>query len=103
MQQHGDVLILRVDSVPQGAKKVEPTNGRLILAEGEATGHAHAVSVADGVELYEKDGTLYLRNDVEATLTHEEHDTQTIAPGTYEVGGVVEVDPFEGEIRRVAD
>ena len=102
--QHGDVLGLRVSEMPQGVKKVKPRSGRYILADGEATGHAHAIAIADGVELYEApDGTMYLKTDIETELTHEEHHTQTIAPGIYEIGQVVEVDPFEGEIRRVMD
>ena len=103
--QQGDVLLHQVAGLPDGAESVKPIQGRLILAEGEATGHAHAVMVADDVELFEKAGTLYLRNagGGPVDLVHEEHHTQTVAPGTYEIGIVIEVDPFEDEVREVAD
>jgi len=102
--QHGDVLGIRVDELPAGCKHIQPRNGRYILADGEVTGHAHAIAVADGIKLYEaSDGTIYLRTEVEAPLTHEEHHRQIITPGIYEIGRVVEVDPFEGEIRKVMD
>ena len=104
-QQHGDVLLNPVSEIPAGLKKVPAQSGRLILAEGEATGHAHAITEAPGVELLEgEDGRLYLRvTGPEVELSHEEHATQTVLPGEYEVGQVVEVDPFERAVRRVMD
>lgn len=102
-QQHGDVLICRVDEVPSGAKKVKSEAGYLILAEGETTGHAHRITDEPGVELYEAGGVLYLSAEKQVEVTHEEHHTQTIDPGIYEIGRVVEVDPFEDAIREVAD
>jgi hypothetical protein len=103
-QQHGDVLINRINELPKGLKKVKDRNGRLILADGEVTGHAHAIPMTPGTFLYEdEDGTLYLETEQEVTLTHEEHAAQTIEPGIYEVGRVVEVDPFEDAVREVAD
>ena len=101
--QHGDVLGQRIDKIPSGAKKVEARAGRYILAEGEATGHAHTIIATADIELFEKDGTMYLRCGADCELTHEEHHTQTIEPGDYEIQQVVEVDPFENEIRTVAD
>jgi len=57
----------------------------LTLAEGEVTGHSHRIS--DGqAELYEKDGTLYLRVlSATATLTHEEHHKIQIPQGNWMV------------------
>jgi hypothetical protein len=102
--QQGDVLIEAVASIPDGAAPVAAVNGRIILAEGEHTGHAHAIADAPGITLVEKDGTLYLRVDgVTATVVHEEHNAQTIPPGSYKIGRVREVDPFENAIRYVAD
>ena len=42
--RQGDVLILRVNSVPDGLKVEPRDNGRVILAYGEVTGHAHAIA-----------------------------------------------------------
>ena len=40
--RQGDILLVPVDGLPTGAVSVART-GRLVLADGEATGHAHAV------------------------------------------------------------
>jgi hypothetical protein len=101
--QQGDLLLKVVSSIPQDAKPVQSKAGRFILAEGEATGHAHAVLECPTVELYERDGTLYLKVAEETEVVHEEHHKQVVGPGLYEVGRVVEVDPFENAIRTVAD
>ena len=104
MQQHGDVLINKINKLPKNLKKIEPRNGRNILADGEVTGHAHAITDIKNSDLFEdKDGTLYLKCNASVELTHEEHDTQIIEPGIYEIGIVQEVDPFEDIIRKVAD
>jgi hypothetical protein len=70
--RQGDVLLEVVDAVPVGAKIVRPKNGQHVLAEGEATGHAHTVEACYGT-LYEKGGVLYLKLDVEAPMRHQEH------------------------------
>jgi len=71
------------------------------LAEGEVTGHAHR---ADSGKVYNLDNNIrLLEADKDVEVTHEEHGTVTLPPGDYLVSGVVEVDPFEDEIRRVAD
>lgn len=83
------------------AKPIARVQGRIILAEGEVTGHHHAV-VSDTAEWFATDdGKRFLRL-VEATdVVHEEHGTVTLDPGTYEVGYSREYSPQE--IRRVLD
>lgn len=101
--QQGDVILkLRIE-VPADAKAVKPGARGYVLAEGEHTGHAHTIEAIPSVEMYERNGVMYLRVMEPVPLVHEEHHTQTIAPGVYEVGRVVEVDPFENEVRVVAD
>ena len=102
-QQQGDVMFLMVEDIPNGAKRVKPINGIYILAEGEATGHKHSVVAEPGIELYEHNGVLYLSVGHTIPATHEEHGPITLTPGIREIGLVVEVDPFEGEIRQVRD
>lgn len=97
-QQQGDVLMFQ-RSIPKGAQKKA---GRAILALGEATGHCHE-ALGDGVELYEKDGVLYLSAPNGAQVTHQEHHTQTLNPGTYQIGIVKEYDHFAEEARNVRD
>lgn len=99
--QQGDVLIVAVDAIPESAKK---KNGAITLAEGESTGHAHRIEDVAGCTAYEDDnGTLWLNVENETTVTHEEHKPVTLPPGTYKISIVREVDPFENEIRSVAD
>lgn len=105
--RHGDLLI-RPATIPDDVRKVRRTGGRLILAEGEATGHAHAIldRTADLYDLIapgdvDEMRRRFLRVDAEVALVHEEHATLTIPPGEYEVIRQVEYAPEE--LRVVAD
>ena len=42
--RQGDVLALGVEAIPEDAKPVTRDRGRVILAYGEVTGHAHAIA-----------------------------------------------------------
>lgn len=42
--RQGDILLVRVEKLPGKLKSIERENGRVVLAHGEATGHAHSVS-----------------------------------------------------------
>lgn len=80
MKRQGDLLIVKVGSIPQGAIKRDD----LVLAEGEATGHLHEL---DSGEVYEKAGTLYFKVSEEETvkLVHPEHESIMFESGKYEV------------------
>ena len=80
MKRQGDLLIVRVKSIPQGAVKQHSR----ILAEGEATGHMHEI---DSGEVYEKDGVLYFKvmDGNISTLNHPEHGSMIFEPGGYKV------------------
>ena len=80
MKRQGDLLIVKVQSIPKGAIK----SASRILAEGEATGHMHEL---DSGEVYEKEGVLYFRvMDCNiATLNHPEHKAIEFEPGEYKV------------------
>ncbi len=96
--QQGDVLIFPELEIPEGAKK----QNHKIIREGETTGHAHRV--IGECDIYEKDGTLYMRVGKDgATIKHEEHKEQVVKEGKYRIGVVKEVDPFEKIIRQVGD
>ncbi len=99
--QHGDVNLQRVASVPKGAKKVGRENGRYVLMHGEISGHAHTIE--DEIELFEKDGVLYMRNASDVEVTHEEHKPLEIPAGTWEVTPTHEYDHFEEAARKVVD
>ena len=99
--RQGDVMVIRVDAIPPGAKPVKRDNGRIVLAYGEVTGHVHAITDEE-VTMFEVDkGICYLDVQMEAFLRHEEHGTIPLAPGKYEVRRQREYSPEE--IRNVAD
>lgn len=85
--RQGDVLLTRA-SAPislAGARRVQPINGRLILAYGEQTGHNHSVD-ADFSNLFAlPDGRTVLVAEEDTVLEHQEHDPIGVPPGTYEV------------------
>ena len=60
--QQGDVIIEPVVLLPTGAKKVDSGSHGYVLAEGEATGHAHVIDKAADIEFVQKDGMFYIQN-----------------------------------------
>lgn len=81
--RHGDVVLVRDDSAPVQSKDM---NG--VIADGEATGHAHRVSrakvLADVNNLIER--TVVVGNVV-AKLSHEEHKSRSLPKnGRYRTG-----------------
>ena len=91
--RQGDVLLRRIDAIPADAKPVKRDAGRIILAYGEVTGHAHAICDPHAQLLQlpreltdaEIDERFLAITGAEATLQHEEHAAITIPPGTYQV------------------
>jgi hypothetical protein len=102
--RQGDVLIERVSSLPKKLTKIAREHGRLILAHGEVTGHAHAIS-ARNADLYSAvdagDVTFLEIREAMVALQHDEHATINLPPGSYIVRRQREYSPEE--IRRVAD
>ena len=96
MYQQGDVLIFSATEIK--GKKLN----HLTLAKGEHTGHHHTITKGDA-ELYDHEGTLFLRVNSEAELIHQEHDTITLPKGDYQIGIVREYDHFSEEARQVRD
>jgi hypothetical protein len=88
--RQGDVLLVPVTTIPAGAIQVARDAGRVILAYGEVTGHAHAIVHPD-VTLVSDEQAGELRMWMQVTapepveLRHDEHDTLLIPPGTYRV------------------
>ena len=94
--RQGDVLLVPIDEMPADLQPVERENGRVILAHGEVTGHAHAI-VDDRAELFGVPSTegglisideaaeLYLlvHGDEPVDLVHDEHSTIAVEPGAY--------------------
>ena len=83
MFRQGDVLLLAVEALPEQAEP-EPRGGRIVLAEGEVTGHAHAIEERDA-RSYTHEGERYLLTKSRAQLIHEEHAPIDVPPGVYRV------------------
>ena len=101
MFRQGDVLIEEVQSLPRGECTTVPREGgRVILAHGEVTGHAHALTDQSAVLMSFKrpnpilnDGRgatspleeRYLSVGRQSTLSHEEHGPIELPPGKYRI------------------
>ncbi len=99
--RQGDVLLVKVDidSLPTGAVP-QQAHGRIVLAYGEVTGHAHAIDVANA-SLYQWKGDRLIEAKPGARLVHEEHNAIDLEPGFYRVIQQREYEP--GSYRTVAD
>lgn len=91
MFRQGDVLIVPANELPDGLHKLPREGGRVVLALGEATGHAHAIADR-GATLYSDDpiakregNVVYLRITRPVALRHEEHAPIHLDPGVYRV------------------
>lgn len=83
MFRQGDVLLVAVDAVPEQAQ-AEPRRGRIVLAEGEVTGHAHAIEERDA-RAFTHEGQRYLLTKSKAQLIHEEHAPIEVPPGAWRI------------------
>ena len=115
--RQGDVLLVRNDDLGiAGRKRIPREEGRVVLAHGELTGHAHAIA-SKHAALYKADastpplnatseaaaqqmiGILNARRAV--VLAHEEHAPIRLPAGRYHVIRQREYSPEE--LRLVAD
>ena len=115
----GDIAVIPVAKsveVPQGAKALKNISGRVVLAEGEVTGHFHSVDescarifAASGMGVLPKSGNYRAADkddrvlviDKPTTLTHDEHAPFDLEPGVYVVRRQVTLEA--GDVRRVLD
>ena len=100
MFRQGDVLLHRVSDRGQAGKPIPRERGRLVLAHGEVTGHAHAVATKDA-ELFSAEDKVFLRMIEKGELVHEKHGSIVLDAGLYRVTRQREYAPEE--IRNVAD
>jgi hypothetical protein len=100
MVRQGDVLLVQVEAIPPTAIEQPRDAGRVILAYGEVTGHAHAICEPDVIKL--ADGIAeYLNAPTGACIRHEEHAPLDVPAGKFRIVHQVEYTP--AAIRRVAD
>ena len=102
--RQGDVLIVATRKKTPEVAPLNRDGGRIVLAYGENTGHAHAIA--------DREATLHALPDTDdrflevlaqagVALTHEEHATIVLPKGNYIIRQQREYSPVE--IRRVAD
>lgn len=102
--RQGDVLIVATtpDHIPAGVVPVARDRGRIVLAYGEVTGHAHAIDNPTVTMVTDPaTGRRWLLADDGAVVAHEEHTWIDLPAGTYEVRQQREYTPQA--IRNVAD
>lgn len=109
--RQGDVLLDKVEAIPEGAVKRTLNNLKdRLLVHGEAANHAHFAT--GNVDVLEHDGELYLEVMSDSQLEHllmdtgvwtKEHTEIGLDKGYYKVTRQVEYDPYEATIRQVQD
>jgi hypothetical protein len=102
VREQGDVILLKVDTLPDGASIDEKFNG--IVQFGEHTGHKHKLTGKE-TDMFHffHEGRRYLQIKEEMKLLHEEHKEIPVPPGVYEVRIVRELDWFSDLERQVID
>ena len=121
MYRQGDVLLIKVDGPfevdPTRIRQVEFDAGRVVLAYGEVTGHAHAIKVREVADAgdpakppvpsarqFDYGAERFLRLVEKSVLEHEEHSPIELDAGLYRVVRQREYDPEEARRARfVAD
>lgn len=100
MFRQGNVLVIPINEIPKDTDEVKrDSKGRLILAEGEATGHAHAIQ-ANHAKMYAGAIGMFLILKKAAELLHEEHGKIDLPPGNYQVIRQREYDPVQERLVR---
>jgi hypothetical protein len=104
----GDLLIERVaDVAPSGTVEENAEGAAIVLAEGEATGHRHAIR--ERVTMFRDDrlardipAGLYVGHvrvgSAYARVTHDEHAPLTLPRGTYRVRRQRELGPRDARV-----
>jgi hypothetical protein len=103
LYRQGDVLLIKVDQIGGERHPIDRDNGRIVLAYGEATGHAHAIENINVTfwEIVGSDDRALTVGTDGAELVHEEHATIYLSAGDYIVRRQREYTPVENI--RVAD
>lgn len=79
--RQGDILFKKIISLPSQLTEKKDK----IVAEGEATGHAHVLSNGALFESLEQDSKLFIEAGKTTRIIHEEHLPIKLEAGSYEV------------------
>lgn len=100
MYRQGDIMLVRVAQLPKGKKKTR-WGRKHVIALGEVTGHSHVLEGRSTIVEDELEQRFVAVLSDGGVLTHQEHGTIDIPPGTYKIERQREYSPEE--IRNVAD
>src|SRR6266567_9486966 len=90
--RQGDVFIITTPNLPHLGR----VERRPVLAEGEVTGHTHALADPASGQVFAVRGELYLEVIADcATIVHEEHAPVTLPRGGYAIRIQREYSPRE--------
>ena len=87
LYRQGDVLLIRTDQPQQkGSRSERDGRDRIVLAEGEVTGHAHAIADPEAT-FWEgvREAFLEVTAEVGVDLVHEEHAPIHLPQGWFKV------------------
>lgn len=98
--RHGDIVLI-VAELPAHARRISADGEPIVLAVGEATGHAHTVT-GTRVALWSADEQRYLvAESTDVALDHQEHGHVPVQVRTYFVGQEREYTDDQSERRTV--
>ena len=88
----GDILMRRIEKLPEELTEAKLEGGKYILAKSE-TGHNHTVRKREGVKFYTSDNDQFLAylvvDNTKCFVEHERsfdtHEPIELSPGIYEV------------------
>lgn len=105
IQRQGDVLVIRVARPSAKLEPIPTEDGKVVLAHGEVTGHAHVVeslgSASVNFVLNTATQKRYFHSAQPMHLKHEEHGALRLPAGWYEVR--IQREYERGAVRNVAD
>jgi len=79
--QHGDVILVKIDKLPDNAKETEVKNS-FVVEKGEGI-HTHVIHDTKHLKVFMSNEEMYLKVLKDLKIDHEEHGVQTITPGIY--------------------
>ena len=106
----GDILMRRIDKLPDNVTEIQPENGKFVLAHSEA-GHHHAVKAKKDVSFYQSANdnmVAYLVVNNTTCLVEHERSFHTHEPfefdnGIFEIRRQIESDDTPQGWRRAID
>lgn len=102
---HGEVILFRVDGLPENAEKINIKKDYFTIADSETLHNDHRVSVDERTKFFTKDDILFLETLGTKVYCPNEvkHTAIEIPAGTWQIGHAVDVDHLTEHVNRVRD